>query len=163
MNKKYIVRLTEEERSILKAIVNKGKAAAYKIKHAHILLKVDADNANWRDEQAAEAYGCSPRTVYSIRQRFVEQGFEAALERKKREKPPIEPILDGEKEARLFQLACSEPPSGCTHWTLQMLADELVTLKIVEHISAPTVMRALKKRTQTSYAHLLGHSSCTKC
>lgn len=149
MNKKYIVRLTEEERSTLTELVNKGQAAAYKIKHANVLLKVDADGPGWTDGQAAEAFSCSPRTVCSIRQGLVEQGLEAALERKKRERPPREPILDGAKEARLIQIACSEPPSGCARWTLRLLAEQLVALEVVESISAPTVMRALKKTSSS--------------
>lgn len=102
MNKKYIVRLTEEERVALDALVSKGVASAQKIKHANVLLKVDANGPAWDDEQAGEVFGGAPRTVFSIRQRFVEQGLEAALERKKRERPACEPILDGEKHA-----ACS--------------------------------------------------------
>jgi transposase len=149
MNKKYIARLTEEERSMLTELVNKGRAAAYKIKHANVLLKVDADGPAWTDGQAAEAFSCSPRTVGSIRQCLVEQGLEAALERKKRERPPRDPILDGEKEARLIQIACSEPPPGRARWTLRLLAEELVALEGVESISAPTVMRALKKTSSS--------------
>jgi len=145
MNKKYIVRLTEEERVALDALVSKGVAAAQKVKHANVLLKVDADGPAWDDEQAGEVFGCVPRTVFSIRQRFVEQGLEAALERKKREHPACEPILDGEKQARLVQIACSEPPPGRARWTLTLLAEQLVALDVVESISAPTVMRALKK------------------
>ena len=145
MTKKYIVRLNEEERVQLTELVSKGKAAAYKIKHANVLLKVDANGPNWSDEQAAEAFSCAPRTVFTIRERFVEQGLEAALERKKQARPSRTPLLDGEQEARLIQLACSEPPSGQARWTLQLLAEELVTLKVVDTISAPTVMRALKK------------------
>lgn len=145
MNKKYIVRLTEEERCMLTDLVSKGKAAAYKIKHANVLLKVDADGTDWSDAQAAEAFSCTPRSVVTIRQRFVEQGLEEALERKKRERPPRESILDGEKEARLIQIACTQPPPGHARWTLGLLANELVALEVVESISAPTVMRALKK------------------
>ena len=145
MKKKYIVRLTEEERVTLGELVSKGAAAAQKIKHANVLLKVDADGSAWGDEQAAEVFGCAPRTVFSIRQRFVEQGLEAALARKKRERPACEPLLDGEKQARLVQIACSEPPEGRARWTLNLLADKLVALDVVESISAPTVMRALKK------------------
>ena len=147
MSKKYVVRLTDEERAMLTALVTKGKTAAYKIKHANILLKVDAACPDWDDEGAAEAYSCAPRTVFNIRQRFVEQGLDAALERKKREHPPILPILDGEKEARLMQIACSEPPSGYAKWTLELLADELIALSVAEAISPQTVMRALKKTT----------------
>lgn len=145
MNKKYIVRLTEKERSDLEDIVGKSKAAACKVKHANILLKVDANGPDWSDDRVANTFLCATRTVSSIRQQFVEQGMDAALERKKRETPPITPILDGEKEARLFQIACSEPPVGRAKWTLRLLADKMVDLEIVETISPPTVMRTLKK------------------
>ncbi|VFM95082.1 MAG: Homeodomain-like domain-containing protein, partial [Candidatus Kentron sp. G] len=131
MKKKYIVRLTEQERSFLKDVVKKGRGPAYKIKHANILLNIDADGPNWTDTQAAEAFSCMRNTVSNVRRRFVLEGFEAALERKKREHPPIAPILDGEKEARLIQIACSQPPEGCAKWTLQLLADELVALDVV--------------------------------
>lgn len=156
MNKKYIVRLTEEERSMLTELVSRGKTAAYRIKHANVLLKVDADGSDWSDGQAAEAFSCTPRTVFSIRQRFVEQGLEAALERKKRERAPREPILDGEKEARLTQIACSEPPPGQAKWTLRLLAQELIALDVVESISAATVMRALKKMNSSPISASVG-------
>ena len=142
---KYVVRLTAEERDLLESVVSKGRASAQKIKHANVLLKVDADGPNWRDGQAAEAFSCSPRTVFSIRERFVEQGLEAALSRKERTRPSREPILDGEKQARLVQLACRAPPAGRARWTLSLLAEHLVALDVVEAVSAPTVMRALKK------------------
>lgn len=147
MNKKYIVGLTQEERAVLTDMVGKGKAAAYKIKHAHILLKADAsaDESNWSDERIAEAFSCHVNTVVNVRRRFVEQGFEAALLRKKRECPPREQILDGEGEARLMQIACSQPPEGRAKWTLRLLADKAVELEIVERISPQTVMRTLKK------------------
>ena len=145
MNKKYIVRLTEEERAELLALIGKGRASAQKIKHANVLLKVDASGPDWSDEQAAEAFACAARTVFSIRQRFVEQGLEAALTRKPRACPSCAPLLDGEKQARLVQIACSEPPPGRARWTLQLLGERLVELGIVESISPPTVMRALKK------------------
>jgi len=145
MNKKYIVRLTAAERARLTELVNKNQAAAYKIKHANVLLKVDADGPNWSDAQAAEAFSCAPRTVFTLRQRCVEQGLEVTLERKQRGRPPRAPILDSEKEARLIRLANSEPPPGHARWTLRLLAAELVALKVVDSISAPTVMRALRK------------------
>ncbi|WP_141699405.1 helix-turn-helix domain-containing protein, partial [Candidatus Thiosymbion oneisti] len=103
------MRLTAEERAQLSELVNKGQAAAYKIKHAHVLLKVDANGPDWNDVQTAEAFSCALRTVSNLRQRFVEQGLEAALGRRKQARPSREPILDGEQEARLIQLACSEP------------------------------------------------------
>lgn len=145
MNKKYVVRLTDEERAHLSDLVRKGKAAAYRIKHANVLLKVDADGANWKDEAAAEAFGCHANTVRNIRQRFVEVGFDAALERKKREEPARARKLDGYGEARLIALCCSEAPEGKSRWTLQMLADELVALEVVDSISDQTVRRTLKK------------------
>jgi len=109
---KYLIRLTEEERAQLTEVVNKGQAAAYKIKHANVLLKVDANGPDWNDVQTAEAFSCAPRTVSSLHQRFVEQGLEAALERKKQARPSREPIPDVGQEAHLIQLACSESPAG---------------------------------------------------
>jgi transposase len=145
MNKKYIVRLTAEERKELKDLVNKGKTQAYRIKHANILLAVDADGPNWPDHQAAKAYKCHKNTVVNVRQRFVEQGFEDALERKKQQSASRKRIIDGESEARLISIACSTPPKGCAKWTMQMLADELIVLKVVDSISGQTVWRTLKK------------------
>lgn len=145
MAKKYIVRLSEEERNSLKAMVSKGKGAAYKIKHANILLKADADGPAWIDRRIADAFGCHVKTVANVRQRFVTQGLERALGRKKQSRPSRKRKLDGEKEARLIATACSEPPEGHTRWTLQMLSDELVRLEVVESISPQTVSRTLKK------------------
>jgi hypothetical protein len=115
------------------------------MRYANILLAVDADGPGWADERTAEAYRCNRNTVTNTRQRFVEQGFEAAMDRKKREEPARERILDGEKEARLIAVACSPPPAGRAKWTLQMLADKLVALKVVDSISDQTVRRTLKK------------------
>ena len=145
MNKKYVVRLTAKEREYLGGFVSKGTRAAYKIKHANILLKADADGPGWPDERIAEAFTAHAGTVRNVRQRFVEQGLEAALERKKRSTPPRECILDGEKEARLLAIACSEPPEGRSRWTLHLLAEEMVRLDIVDSISHETVRRTLKK------------------
>lgn len=145
MNKSYIVRLTEEERETLKALVSKGKTQAYRIRHATILLKVDADGPNWSDVRTAESVECHPNTVRNVRQRFVELGFEAALERKKQEVPSRQRKLDGAQEARLIAESCSEAPEGRARWTLHMLADRMVELKIVDSISHETVRRTLKK------------------
>jgi len=128
---KYVVRLTEAERTALTEVIGKGKAAARKIKHANVLLKLDADGPGWSDAQAADAFECSPRTVFSIRQRFVEAGLEAALERKKRAHPPRERILDGEGEAQLVHMACSAPPEGQVCWILALLTDSLVELQAI--------------------------------
>jgi len=149
MARKYVVRLESEEREILELLVKKGKTQAYRIKHANVLLVVDADGPDWSDEEAADAFGCHVNTVANVRQRFVEQGLEAALERKKQKSPSRERILDGEKEARLIALACSAPPEGRSKWTLQLLADKLVALKVVESISDQTVRRTLKKTSSS--------------
>jgi len=145
MNKRYIVRLSPDERSQLQALVAKGKTQAYRIKHANILLTVDADGPAWIDARVAEGFHCRVTTVANVRRRFVEQGFEAALERKKQEAPSRRPVLDGEGEARLIAVSCSPPPEGRARWTLQLLADKLVELHVVDSISDQTVRRTLKK------------------
>lgn len=145
LRKKYVVRLSKDERDRLGALIKKGKAAAYKIKHANILLKTDEEGPAWIDKRIAEAFGCHVQTVKNVRQRFVTEGLERALGRKKQSRPSRRRILDGEKEARLITIACSEPPGGRTRWTLQMLADELERLQVVVSISDQTVRRALKK------------------
>ncbi len=142
MKKKYIITLSDEERKLLEDIVNKGKNPAYKIKHAHILLNAESGIA---DNDNADRCRCHINTVANVRQRFVEEGIEAALERKKRELPPIEPKIDGEKEARLIAIACSQPPEGYCRWTMQMLADKMVEMNIIESVSDSTVWRTLKK------------------
>lgn len=159
MPKKYIVRLTIAERDRLTELVSTGKAAAYKIKHANVLLKVDADGPDWTDRQTADAFSCTAQTVVNIRQRFVAQGLEAALGRKRQARPSRAPVLDGEGQARLIQIACSQPPTGHARWTLSLLADELIALDIVETISAPTVMRTLKKTNSNPPTSILGDSA----
>jgi len=145
MKQKYIVRLTQEERDELGTLVRKGKTEAYRIRHANILLAVDAEGPMWPDARAAKAYNCYEKTVRNIRRRLVEGGIKAALDRKAQDQPSRERILDGEKEARLIALGCSEPPKGFSRWTLHLLADKLVELKIVDSISHETVRRTLKK------------------
>lgn len=145
MNKRYVVRLTEQEREHLHALIRKGKAAAYKIKHANILLKADADGPAWRDEAIATAFSVHTHTVAGIRERFVTQGLAAALNRKKQERPSQQPLFDGEAEARLIALGCSVPPAGYARWTLRLLADTAVALEIVAATSHETVRRTLKK------------------
>jgi transposase len=145
--KKYQVTLTPDERNALQALVSAGKAAAKKLTHARILLKADAAAGGpaWADERIAEAVEVSRATVERVRQRFVEQGVEAALVRKKQDRPSRERALDGRGEARLIALACSDPPAGRASWTLQLLADELVELRVVDAISGETVRQVLKK------------------
>ena len=145
MNKKYIVRLTADEREELEGLVRKGKAAAYKIQHANILLSVDSGASCWTDEETSAAFHCSANTVRNIRQRFVEEGLDAALHRKKQAYPSRKPVLDGAGETRLIALSCSAPPEGQCRWILRLLADKLVELKVAESISGQTVWRVLKK------------------
>jgi len=155
-NKKYIVRLTDEEREGLEAMVKKGRVAAYKIRHANILLKADADGPGWTDVRIAEAFGCHPRTVENVRRRIVMQGLDAAIARKKQDRPSRERKLDGEGEARLVTIACSEAPEGRDRWTLQLMADELVRLRVVDTISDQTVRRTLTKTRSSRIARSAG-------
>ena len=144
MNKRYIVRLTSEERGQLKALVSKGKTAAYKIQHANILLMADADGQGWADEPIAQTLSVHANTVRGVRQRFAEECLEAAVGRKRQGCPSRAPLLDGEKEARLIAPRCSAPPPGHGRWTLHLLAEQLVELQVVESISYETVRKALK-------------------
>lgn len=145
--KKWIVRLETDEREQLERLVRTGKAAAYRIRHANVLLAVDASDAgpNLVDEQVARTLGIAVRSIESLRRRFVEEGLESALGRKKRETPSIERMFDGAKEAKLIAVACGPKPKGRTRWTMQLLADRVVELKIVDHCSRETVRRTLKK------------------
>jgi transposase len=147
LQKKYIVRLTAEERAELEAMVKKGKATAYKIKHANILLAADVNGPAWPDRQIAEAFSCHLDTVADVRRRLVLEGLTAALERKKQDRPSRLPKLDGRGEARLIALARSQPPEGQDRWTLKLLAGRLVELEVVDSISDQTVRRVLKKTT----------------
>ena len=149
--KKYKVTLTAEERQQLSELIATGKAAALKLAHARILLKADAAGGGpaWPDERIAEAVEVSVATVERVRQRFVEQGLEAALTRKKQGRPSRQRKLDGRAEARLIALACSQPPAGRATWTLQLLADKLVELRIVDSVCDETVRRALKKTSSS--------------
>ena len=145
--KRYIIRLSEAERAQLVALVSKGRTAARKRLHAQVLLKADvsAAGAGWTDRQIVEAFDVGERTVQAIRQRCVEEGLDAALDRKPQCRPSRQPLLDGAKEARLVALCCGKVPAGQARWTLRLLADELVRLDIVESVSHETVRQALKK------------------
>jgi len=144
--KKHIVELSPEERRYLRDLVRKGKAAAYKIRHANILLHVDQGKGgpSWKDAEAAEVFGCHETTVENVRKRFVFDGLEAAVTRR-REGVGRPRIIDGDAEARLTVLACSKPPKGEARWTLRLLADKMVELDIVDECSRMTVQRTMKK------------------
>jgi transposase len=156
LQKKYIVRLSVEERTELEVLVTKGKAAAYKIKHANILLAADVQGLAWPDQQIATAFSCHPGTVENVRRRLVREGLAAALERQKQAQPSRPPKLDGRGEARLIALACSTPPEGQDRWTLKLLAGRLVELEVVDSISDQTVRRALKKTTSGRISRSVG-------
>lgn len=149
--KKYLVTLTPEEREQLAGLLSAGKRSALTLARARILLKADqTDGAPaWPDDRIAEALDCGVRTVERVRQRFVERGLEAALGRKPQDRPSRERKLDGRAEARLITLACSQPPDGRAAWTLQLLADKLIELRVVDSVCDETVRRVLKKTTSS--------------
>ena len=144
--KRYKVTLTTEERAALLKLINKGKGAARELGHARILLKADESEtgASLRDEEISEHLQVSVSTIERVRKRFVEEGLERALRHKRPYRTRFKK-LDGEVEAQLVALACAEPPTGRERWTMQMLADKLVELEMVENISDETVRLALKK------------------
>ena len=146
MAKKYILKLTVEEREELTRLVRKGNAAGWKLQRAQALLKCDqaTEGPAWPDARVAEAFGVTTRSLESWRKRAVEHGPMAVLERKRRT-PSASPKLGGENEARLTALACSQPPKGRARWSLRLLAGRLVELEVVEGVSHETVRRALKK------------------
>jgi hypothetical protein len=145
MQKKYIVRLSKEERDILQEVVKKLKGSSQKVRRAQILLKADADGPGWNDSRIAEAFGCRRQTVEGIRQRFVETGFQETLDGKKRVSPPTGKLLDGEQEAKIIATRLGPPPKGYANWTLRLLARKVVELEIVDAVSYETVRRTLKK------------------
>lgn len=146
-NKKYIIRLSEEERQGLTKLVSSGKAAARKIARARVLLKADAGEGGpgWTDQRIAEALEVGIRMIENVRRRCVEEGPEAAVAGRVWPDRPVQRKLDGAGEARLVTLACSKPPAGRARWTMQLLAEELVVLQVTDSISDETVRRTLKK------------------
>lgn len=145
--KKYVVRLSEDERRQLEELVRKGKSPAKRLLKARILLKADVSERGegWSDGAIIEALDTNAAMVYRVRKQLVEDGFEAVLSRKQRTAPAIPRIFDGEKEARLIALACSTPPKGHARWTLRLLEKKVVELEIVESASDNTIGRTLKK------------------
>lgn len=162
MKKRYAVRLTQQEREHLIGIVKHGKGQAYRIRHAYILLHADKNKSGKIDEKIAGILQCHSQTVFNVRKKFTEEGLTRAVGRKHRESLPVPRKLDGAQEARLITIACSKPPEGFAQWTLQLLADKMVELQIVDTISAKTVGRVLKKRVKTTPSAMLGYSSGTK-
>lgn len=157
--KKYIVKLSKAERQALSALVKTGKVAAYKRQRAQILLKADIgpEGAGLNDSDIAASIDVSARTIERTRQRWVEQGFEKALEREERQRSKAT-RLDGEQQAHLIALVCSEPPEGRNRWSLKRLANKMVVLNHVESISPETIRQVLKKRSQTLATQRVVHS-----
>jgi len=145
MNKKYIVRLSDEERGVCQEVVKRLKGSSEKVKRAQILLKADVAGPSWSDTKIAAAFDCRVQTVETLRKRLVIDGFEAALERKRRATPPTPRKLDGVGEAKLIAMRLGKPPAGYGRWSLQLLADELVVLEVVDSICPETVRKTLKK------------------
>ncbi len=145
MQKKYIVRLNDQERDQLKVVIGKLSGSSQKVRRANILLMADANGPGWTDKQIAVAYHCRTKTVENVRQRLVERGFEETLQRKKRDSPPRQKTLDGKQEAKIIATRLGAPPKGYANWTLRLLARKVVELEIVDSVSHQTVMRTLKK------------------
>ena len=142
---KFVVRLCFDERACLEKMIRTGRDAAYRLLKARILLKADvSEGGGWSDAQIAEALDTSPSTVLRTRRQLVQEGLEAALSRKTRPRPDAR-IFDGEKEAQLIALACSEPPEGHARWSLRLLETRVVELGIVDAASDSTIGRVLKK------------------
>ena len=145
MEKKYIVRLSQDERDHLNEVIKKLSGSSQKVRRAHILLKADVNGPAWTDAKIAEAFSCRTKTVENIRQRLVMDGFEQTLNGKKRASPPVKKLLTGDQEAQIIALRLGSPPQGYANWSLRLLADKVVELEIVDSISYETVRRTLKK------------------
>ena len=145
MNKRYIVRLSDQERQECNDVIKQLKGSSQKVRRAHILLKADAEGPNWTDAKIADAFNCRVQTVENLRRRVLCESFETTLNAVARLSPPRKPILDGEQEAKLLALRLGQPPAGYGKWSLRLLADEMVELEIVETISHETVRQTLKK------------------
>ena len=158
--KKYVVRLSAEERQQLEAMIRKGKGPARQLLKARILLKADVSDAGqgWSDSKIIAALDTSVSMIYRVRKQLVEEGFEAVLSRKRRACPAVARIFDGEKEAKLIALACSKPPKGRARWTLRLLENKVVELGIVERASDSTIGRTLKKTFSNPIAGSAGSS-----
>ena len=143
--KKYLVRLTAAERKVCAEVIHKLKGTGQRVRRAQMLLKADADGPAWTDAQIADAFSCRTKTVEDVRQRFVEQGFERTLDRKKSPNAGAKKLLDGNEEAKIIAMRLGSPPEGYDKWTLRLLARKVVELAVVEKISHETVRQTLKK------------------
>jgi hypothetical protein len=145
MQKKYIVRLTNEERQVLHKVIKTRNESSQKVRRAQMLLKADVEGPAWTDAKIADAFGSRTKTVENLRQRLVEQGFEVTLHGKQRAQPAVPKLLDGEQEAKIIATRLGSAPKGYAHWTLRLLARKVVELEIVDAVSYETLRRTLKK------------------
>ena len=161
--KKYVVRLTDEERKICEETIDRLTGSSQKARRARILLQVDASGPAWTDRQVADAFRCRVKTVENVRRRCVLEGFELALCGKQRSGPPVPKLLDGEQEAQVIALRLGPPPPGCGSWSLRLLARQVVELGIVDSISHETVRQTLRKRCHGAQTAVLGDSARGGC
>jgi hypothetical protein len=146
MRKKYIVRLSKQEREVLQETIKKLAGSSQKVRRAQVLLKADENGPAWTDARIAEAFGCRRQTVETIRRRLVESGFQDTLDGKQRAEPPTAKLLDGKQEAKIIATRLGPPPKGYANWSLRLLARRVVELEIADSVSYETVRRVLKKR-----------------
>lgn len=163
MNKKYIVRLNDQEREELGGVVKKLIGTSQKVRRANVLLKADADGPAWTDAKIADAYHCRIKTVENIRQSLVVRGFRETLDGKQRAKPPTDKLLDGEQEAKIIATRLGSPPKGYANWSLRLLSRKVVEFEIVASVSPATLCRMLKKRHEQSQNAILGDSARSRC
>jgi hypothetical protein len=158
--KRYVVRLSGDEREQLATLIRKGKSPAQRLLKARILLKADVSEAGegWSDSRIIKALETSVSMVYRVRKQLVEEGFDSVLSRKQRATPAVARIFDGEKEAKLIALACSKPPKGRARWSLRLLESKVVELNIVDRASDSTIGRTLKKTFSSPIAGSNGSS-----
>ena len=145
MEKKYIVRLTDEERETLRGVIKKLKGSSQQVRRAQMLLKADANGPNWTDKKIAEAFSCRTQTVENVRQRLVTVGAEITLHGENPQTPSRQKRLEGEQEAQIIALRLGKPPEGFANWSLRLLAEQVVELAIVDAVSHETLRKTLKK------------------
>jgi transposase len=155
MPKKYVVRLVDAERTMLDTLIKTKRVAFQKVLRARVLLKADADGPQWTDDEIAKAFDCRTKTVENIRERFVTEGFEMTLHGKPKSRTRGK-TLDGDQEAKIIALRLGTPPKGFSNWTLRLLAEQAVSLEIVESVSHETLRGMLKKTTSRTRKSSIG-------
>jgi hypothetical protein len=155
MPKKYVVRLVDAERTMLDTLIKTKRVAFQKVLRARVLLKADADGPQWTDDEIAKAFDCRTKTVENIRERFVTEGFEMTLHGNPKSRTRGK-TLDGDQEAKIIALRLGTPPKGFSNWTLRLLAEQAVSLEIVESVSHETLRGMLKKTTSRTRKSSIG-------